>query len=97
MLGDAMRPDAEGRFGAFGGKYVPETLMPALAELDEAYQQVVKDPEFQARVHKHRVQAIVLLVLVLQTAILTLSSTCHADPPPNLVHRVRHDAMQRLR
>lgn len=31
------RPDGLGRFGQFGGKYVPETLMPALSELEEAF------------------------------------------------------------
>ena len=30
-------PDAHGRFGAFGGQYVPETLMSALAELESVY------------------------------------------------------------
>jgi tryptophan synthase beta chain len=41
-------PDSLGRFGRFGGKYVPETLMPALAELEAAYQQYRNDPSFQA-------------------------------------------------
>ncbi|MBE9231514.1 tryptophan synthase subunit beta [Cuspidothrix issatschenkoi LEGE 03284] len=41
-------PDSLGRFGRFGGKYVPETLMPALAELEAAYQQYRHDPSFQA-------------------------------------------------
>lgn len=41
-------PDALGRFGRFGGKYVPETLMPALTELEAAYQKYRQDPEFQA-------------------------------------------------
>ncbi|TAE55062.1 MAG: tryptophan synthase subunit beta [Nostocales cyanobacterium] len=41
-------PDSLGRFGRFGGKYVPETLMPALAELETAYQQYRNDPHFQA-------------------------------------------------
>ncbi len=41
------RPDALGRFGQFGGKYVPETLMPALAELEQAFQRYFKDEEFQ--------------------------------------------------
>lgn len=41
------RPDALGRFGKFGGKYVPETLMPALSELETAYQQYRRDPNFQ--------------------------------------------------
>ena len=36
-----------GRFGAYGGRYVPETLMAALLELDEAYAQAQADPAFQ--------------------------------------------------
>jgi tryptophan synthase beta chain len=40
-------PDAFGRFGRYGGKYVPETLMPALSELETAYQQYKDDPDFQ--------------------------------------------------
>ncbi|MFM7425354.1 MAG: tryptophan synthase subunit beta [Elainella sp.] len=43
----AQRPDALGRFGQFGGKYVPETLMPALAELEAAYYQYRNDAEFK--------------------------------------------------
>ncbi len=42
------RPDALGRFGKFGGKYVPETLMPALTELETAYKHYSQDPSFQA-------------------------------------------------
>ncbi len=41
-------PDSFGRFGQFGGKYVPETLMPALSELETAYQKYRNDPEFQS-------------------------------------------------
>jgi tryptophan synthase beta chain len=36
-----------GRFGKFGGKYVPETLMPALSELERAFQQYCNDPDYQ--------------------------------------------------
>lgn len=43
-------PDVNGRFGKFGGRYVPETLMNALLELEEAYAHYSKDPEFQAEV-----------------------------------------------
>ena len=45
-------PPATGkdRFGAFGGRYVPETLIPALDELDAAYDDAAKDPAFQAAV-----------------------------------------------
>ena len=42
------RPDALGRVGQFGGKYVPETLMPALAELEQAYQQYRHEADFIA-------------------------------------------------
>ncbi|MBW4533995.1 MAG: tryptophan synthase subunit beta [Pleurocapsa minor HA4230-MV1] len=42
------RPDPLGRFGRFGGKYVPETLMPALAELETAFKQYRSEPSFQA-------------------------------------------------
>jgi len=38
---------AAGRFGPFGGRYVPETLIPALDELEEAYDAVRSDPSFQ--------------------------------------------------
>lgn len=40
-------PDERGYFGAFGGRYVPETLMPALAELEQAYDTVSKDESFR--------------------------------------------------
>jgi tryptophan synthase beta chain len=43
----AQRPDRQGRFGKFGGKYVPETLMPALTELEAAFYQAKADPVFQ--------------------------------------------------
>ncbi len=39
-------PDVFGRFGQFGGKYVPETLMPALSELEAAYDQYRQDSDF---------------------------------------------------
>jgi tryptophan synthase beta chain len=38
----------EGRFGPYGGRYVPETLVPALDELTEAYEESQRDPAFQA-------------------------------------------------
>jgi tryptophan synthase beta chain len=43
----AALPDASGHFGPFGGQFVPETLMTALAELAEAYQQARQDDLFQ--------------------------------------------------
>ncbi|WP_276351597.1 tryptophan synthase subunit beta [Cohnella caldifontis] len=43
-------PDLHGRFGPFGGKYVPETLMNALIELEEAYNRYKDDPDFLAEI-----------------------------------------------
>ena len=40
-------PDDRGRFGDFGGKFVPETLMAALLELEDAYREAKVSPEFQ--------------------------------------------------
>ena len=45
-----------GRFGRYGGQYVPETLMPALKELEEAYERIRDDPPFQEELawyHRH--------------------------------------------
>lgn len=41
-------PDEEGMFGIFGGRFVAETLMPLILELQEAYETAKNDPEFQA-------------------------------------------------
>jgi tryptophan synthase beta subunit len=44
----ATLPDARGHFGQFGGKYVPETLMPALAELEATFDEAREDGAFRA-------------------------------------------------
>ncbi len=41
-------PDANGHFGRYGGRFVPETLMHPLAELTDAYERYLKDPAFLA-------------------------------------------------
>ena len=43
----AAQPDPSGHFGVFGGRFVPEALVAALEQLDEAYQGAMADPEFQ--------------------------------------------------
>ena len=40
-------PDKRGRFGAYGGQYVPETLMPAILELEDVYARIRRDQSFQ--------------------------------------------------
>lgn len=47
MSNSAASPTALDRFGAFGGRYVPETLIPALDELDAAYDAATADPAFR--------------------------------------------------
>ena len=42
-------PDDRGRFGDFGGKFVPETLMAALAQLEEAYHAAREEPAFKSQ------------------------------------------------
>jgi tryptophan synthase beta chain len=44
-------PDADGRFGEFGGRYVAETLMPLVLDLDAAYRAAKADPAFQAELN----------------------------------------------
>jgi tryptophan synthase beta chain len=45
-------PDARGRFGPYGGRFVPETLMFALDQLATAYREARSDPAFQGEFHK---------------------------------------------
>ena len=44
-------PDARGRFGPYGGRYVPETLMYPLQQLEEEYHRAQQDPEFQTELN----------------------------------------------
>lgn len=44
-------PDMNGRFGVFGGRFVPETLMNALLELEESYRKYADDPAFNAELN----------------------------------------------
>ncbi|MYG63473.1 MAG: tryptophan synthase subunit beta, partial [Synechococcus sp. SB0675_bin_7] len=50
-LSPATRPNSRGRFGRFGGQYVPETLIPALQELEQAAAQAWRDPAFTAELN----------------------------------------------
>jgi len=46
-------PDKQGHFGIFGGRYVAETLMPALIELEEAYGRAARDQAFQRELRSY--------------------------------------------
>ncbi len=46
-------PDRKGHFGVFGGRYVAETIMPALTELEAAYRASRKDKAFRDEFHDY--------------------------------------------
>ena len=46
-------PDERGRYGLYGGRYVPETLMALLDDLEEAYREARQDPAFQAELNMY--------------------------------------------
>jgi tryptophan synthase beta chain len=47
-------PDEHGRYGAYGGRYAPEVLMPALLELESAWREAREDPDFLAELDSYR-------------------------------------------
>ncbi len=49
---DRRLPDRRGYYGQFGGKFVPETLMVALKELELAYTEAQGDSDFQQQFHR---------------------------------------------
>jgi tryptophan synthase beta chain len=46
-------PDAQGRFGGFGGRFVAETLMPLILAVEQAYEDAKRDPTFQAELDRY--------------------------------------------
>ena len=46
-------PDARGRFGGFGGRFVAETLMPLVLEVEAAYEAAKADPAFQTELDRY--------------------------------------------
>src|SRR5579863_7792708 len=46
-------PDSHGHFGQYGGRYVAETLMPALFELERAYKEAKRDPAFRDELNRY--------------------------------------------
>lgn len=51
-------PDAKGKYGEFGGRFIPETLMTAVLELEEEYKKAIVDPEFQQKMDHYLKQYI---------------------------------------
>src|SRR4051812_15794043 len=53
-----IQPDNNGHYGAFGGRFVPETLMAAVKELEEVYEEAKRDEEFQRELNYYLKQYI---------------------------------------
>jgi len=53
MITEGSLPDARGHFGAFGGRFVPETLVPALDDLEKSYSEARADDDFQAELGRY--------------------------------------------
>ncbi len=55
MLPNTLRagPDPKGHFGQFGGRYVAETLMPLILEVEKAYEAAKADPGFQKELDRY--------------------------------------------
>lgn len=56
MKNKAILPDEKGRYGEYGGRYAPETLMPALVELDKAFKKYSQDKEFKKELDYYRTE-----------------------------------------
>jgi len=78
-------PDARGRFGPYGGRYVPETLIPALDELEAAYREARLDPAFQEELGRY------LRDVVGRPSLLTLAERLTADLGGAKVYLKRED------
>jgi tryptophan synthase beta chain len=52
MKNNYSEPNSEGFFGSYGGKFVPETLMEALDELEKCYEGIKSDSEFQKKIDR---------------------------------------------
>jgi tryptophan synthase beta chain len=52
-MSEYRQPDEHGQFGDYGGKYIPETLMQAVLELETAYQEAKDEPEFRKKLNHY--------------------------------------------
>ncbi|MDA0699583.1 MAG: tryptophan synthase subunit beta [bacterium] len=78
-------PDARGRFGPYGGRYVPETLIPALDELETAYREATADPDFRSELDR------VLRDVVGRPSLLTLAERLTAELGGAQIYLKRED------
>ena len=78
-------PDARGRFGPYGGRYVPETLIPALDELEAAYRAARLDAAFQTELDDY------LRTVVGRPSMLTLAERLTAEVGGAKIYLKRED------
>jgi tryptophan synthase beta chain len=78
-------PNERGRYGIYGGRYVPETLIPALDELERAYRQALADPEFTGQLQHY------LKTYVGRPSLLTLAENLGAEVEGARIYLKRED------
>jgi tryptophan synthase beta chain len=78
-------PNERGRYGIYGGRYVPETLIPALDELERAYRQALADPEFTGQLQHY------LKTYVGRPSLLTLAENLGAELGGARIYLKRED------
>jgi tryptophan synthase beta chain len=78
-------PNERGRYGIYGGRYVPETLIPALDELELAYRQALADPEFTGQLQHY------LKTYVGRPSLLTLAENLGAELGGTRIYLKRED------
>lgn len=78
-------PDERGRFGPYGGRYVPETLIPALDELERSYRESRNDDEFQAELQHY------LTTYVGRPSLLTLAENLSGELGGARIYLKRED------
>ena len=76
-------PDEEGMFGIYGGRFVPETLMPLILDLEKEYEKAKSDPAFKAHA----------LGLPNEQAIARARGS---DVDPDRIHQARRDLVKAI-
>src|SRR5699024_7789864 len=80
MMTTYTMPSKEGKYGSFGGRFVPELLMPALLELERAYEEAMQDEVFLQEFQDYLTDYVGTPVKILHLALL--------------LHRLYEEAMQ---
>ena len=95
------RPDEAGRFGDYGGRFAPETLMPALAELEEEFESAWNDPAFRAEFERWLTDFVGRPTPLQHASRLSADLGVHVllkseDPAHTVAHKINNAVVQAL-